>query len=81
LKRSVFHWKEQAGVAKNSPIEFVNQVKAEWHKVTWPTSRETMMTTVLVVIMTTMLGVFFFGIDSLFGWIVRSLLGFASGQG
>jgi preprotein translocase subunit SecE len=68
-------------VAKTSPIEFVNQVKAEWNKVTWPTSRETVMTTILVVIMTTLLGVFFFSIDTLFGWVVRGLLSFAAGQG
>jgi len=67
-------------VAKTSPTEFVNQVKAEWNRVTWPTSRETVMTTIMVVILTTVLGVFFFGVDSLFGWIVRSLLGLASGQ-
>jgi preprotein translocase subunit SecE len=35
------------------------------------------VTTIMVVIMTTMLGLFFFGIDSLFGWIVQLLLGLA----
>ncbi len=34
----------------------------------------------MVVIMTGMLGVFFFGIDTLFGWIVRMLLSLAGGQ-
>ncbi len=67
-------------MAKTSPTEFVNQVKAEWNRVTWPTTRETVMTTIMVVILTTVLGVFFFGVDTLFGWIVRSLLGLASGQ-
>ena len=67
-------------MAKTSPTEFVNQVKAEWNRVTWPTTRETVMTTIMVVILTTVLGVFFFGVDSLFGWIVRSLLSLASGQ-
>ena len=67
-------------MAKTSPIEFFNQVKAEARKIVWPTGRETMMTTFMVVLMTSMLGIFFFGIDSLFGWIVRMLLGLASGQ-
>jgi len=66
-------------VAKTSPIEFFNQVKAEANKIVWPTSRETMMTTIMVVIMTGMLGLFFFGIDAFFGWIVRMLLGLAAG--
>jgi len=67
-------------VAKTSPIEFFNQVKAEARKIVWPTGRETMMTALMVVLMTSMLGIFFFGIDSLFGWIVKMLLGLASGQ-
>jgi preprotein translocase subunit SecE len=53
-------------VAKVSPGEFVRQVQAETKKVTWPTRKETIMTTVMVLIMTTMLGVFFFGIDLVF---------------
>ena len=68
-------------MAKTSPIEFFNQVRTEMNKIVWPTRRETMMTTVMVVIMTAALGVFFFGIDSFFGWIVKMLLGLASGQG
>ena len=68
-------------MAKTSPIEFFNQVKAEARKIVWPTGRETMMTTVMVVIMTGVLGIFFFGIDSLFGWIVKMLLALATGQG
>src|SRR5690606_32162791 len=71
----------EANVAKTSPIEFFNQVKTEVRKVVWPTKRETMMTTVMVLIMTGLLGIFFFGIDSLFGWIVKILLSLATGQG
>jgi len=68
-------------VAKTSPIEFFNQVKVEVRKVVWPTKRETITTTVMVLIMTGLLGVFFFSIDSLFGWIVKILLSLATGQG
>lgn len=66
-------------MAKTSPGAFIRQVQTEAKKIVWPTSRETMMTTVMVVIMTSLLGIFFFGIDSLFGWIVRTLLGLAAG--
>ncbi|MBO9582414.1 MAG: preprotein translocase subunit SecE [Sphingobium sp.] len=66
-------------MAKTSPMEFFNQVKAEARKIVWPTSRETMMTTFMVVLMTGLLGIFFFGIDSLFGWIVKMLLSLAAG--
>lgn len=61
-------------MAKTSPVEFMNQVKAETKKVVWPTRRETIMTAVMVVVMTTMLGVFFLGVDSAFEAIVHGLL-------
>lgn len=64
-------------MAKTSPGDFVRQVRAEANKIVWPTNRETVVTTIMVVIMTSMLGLFFFGIDSLFGWIVQLLLGLA----
>ncbi len=68
-------------MAKTSPSEFIRQVQVEAKKIVWPTSRETMMTTVMVIIMTSILGLFFFGVDTLFGWIVRNLLLLAAGQG
>jgi preprotein translocase subunit SecE len=64
-------------LARPSPIEFVNQVRAETAKVVWPTRRETVMTAVMVLIMTTILALFFFGVDSAFSAIVQALLRFA----
>ncbi|MEN3747483.1 preprotein translocase subunit SecE [Sphingomonas sp. HF-S3] len=61
-------------MAKTSPVEFFNQVKAETRKVTWPTRRETIMTGVMVIIMTTILGIFFVGVDTFFDAIVNYLL-------
>ena len=61
-------------MAKTTPIEFLNQVKTETKKVVWPTRRETVMTGVMVVIMTTILAVFFFGVDSILQAIVTMLL-------
>jgi preprotein translocase subunit SecE len=70
----------EAAMAKVSPGEFVNQVKTEASKIVWPTGRETVMTAVMVGIMTTLLGLFFFGIDTFFGAVVQWLLSFAAGQ-
>ena len=64
-------------MAKVSPGEFVRQVRQETGKVTWPTRKETMVTTVMVLIMTTLLGVFFLGVDQVLGRFVRFLLSFA----
>jgi len=61
-------------VAKTSPVEFIRQVQAETRKVVWPSRRETVTTAIMVVIMTLLLGIFFFGIDQMFSWIVKSLL-------
>ncbi len=66
-------------MAKTSVADFVNQVRAEANKIVWPTSRETMMTTVMVVIMTSILGLFFFGVDTIFGAAVKWLLALAAG--
>ena len=65
-------------MAKTSPGEFIRQVQAETKKVVWPTGRETMMTTLMVVIMTSLLGLFFFGLDSAFSAIVQLLLSFVA---
>jgi len=64
-------------VAKTSPIEFINQVRAETRKVVWPTRRETIMTGVMVMIMTTILALFFLGVDTMFNAIVNTLLSLA----
>ena len=61
-------------MARTSPGEFIRQVRAETAKIVWPSRRETVMTGVMVMIMTTLLGVFFVGIDSLFDAIVNFLL-------
>jgi preprotein translocase subunit SecE len=65
-------------MAKTSPVEFFNQVKAETKKVAWPTRRETIMTGVMVIIMTSFLGIFFMGVDSFFDMFVRFLLSLAA---
>jgi len=69
---------EGSCVARVSPSEFVNQVRAETKKVIWPNRKETMMTAIMVVIMTGVLGIFFFGIDAAFGRIVKFLLSLAA---
>ena len=61
-------------VARVNPGEFLRQVRTETGKVVWPTRRETLMTGLMVVIMTTILGLFFFGVDSAFSAIVQLLL-------
>ena len=61
-------------MSKVSPGEFIRQVRTETAKVVWPTRKETVTTAVMVVIMVSILAVFFFGVDSFFSTIVRFLL-------
>ncbi|RYD66818.1 MAG: preprotein translocase subunit SecE [Sphingomonadales bacterium] len=64
-------------MAKTSPIEFVKQVQTETKKVVWPSRRETVMTGVMVIILTSFLGIFFMIVDSGFDTLVNFLLGLA----
>ena len=65
-------------MARVNPGEFLRQVRAETAKIVWPTRRETMMTGLIVVIMTAILALFFFGVDWAFSTIVQALLGLLS---
>ena len=64
-------------MAKVSPGEFVRQVQAEGRKIVWPTRQETVTTAIFVALMMVLLAVFFLGVDSLFGTVVRWLLSLA----
>ncbi|TRW17395.1 preprotein translocase subunit SecE [Glacieibacterium frigidum] len=64
-------------MARVSPGEFVRQVRAETAKIVWPTRRETLTTTIMVLIMTTILAVFFLGVDAVLGSVVKFLLSLA----
>jgi preprotein translocase subunit SecE len=58
--------------------EFIRQVRVEANKVVWPTRQETVTTAIFVAILMMILAMFFLGIDSVFGWIVKQLLALAS---
>ncbi len=62
-------------MARTNPFEFIQQVRTEVSKVTWPTRRETIITTIMVVIMSIIAAIFFLGVDSVLGNIVQLILG------
>jgi len=64
-------------MAKTTPAEFVRQVQVETAKIAWPTRRETITTTIMVLIMTTVLSLFFLGVDQVLGRLVKLLLSLA----
>jgi len=61
-------------VAKTSPGEFIRQVRVETSRVHWPTRKETVATAIMVILMTSMLGIFFFATDAALSTIVKFLL-------
>ncbi|MFT6510073.1 MAG: preprotein translocase subunit SecE [Parvibaculaceae bacterium] len=65
-------------MAKSSPSKFVREVRSEANKVSWPTRRETAITTVMVFIMVFLAAVFFFVADQILSWGVSFLLGLSN---
>ncbi len=61
-------------MAKVSPGEFIRQVRTEGSRVHWPTRKETVSTAIMVMIMTTILAIFFFGVDAFFSTLVKFLI-------
>jgi preprotein translocase subunit SecE len=57
------------------PVKFVREVRAEVGRVTWPSRRETLVTTGLVFAMGGLAAAFFFVIDQVVGLAVRALFG------
>ena len=56
---------------KTNPVEFLQEVREEAAKVTWPTRKETMITTVMVMIMVALASVFFLVVDMGLQWGVN----------
>jgi preprotein translocase subunit SecE len=50
-------------MARTNPLQFIQQVRSEVSKITWPTRREVMLTTVMVFVMATLTAIFFFLVD------------------
>ncbi len=61
-------------MAKTTPLEFISQVRAETKKVVWPSWKETWLTALMVAAMTSILAIFFLGVDTLFDSLVAGLL-------
>ena len=57
-----------------SPLEFIQQVRNEAMKVTWTTRNETLVSTIMVLIMVAIMSLFFFGVDQALRWGVCTVL-------
>jgi preprotein translocase subunit SecE len=62
-------------MARTNPFEFIQQVRTEVSKVTWPTRRETVITTAMVLLMSVAAALFFLGVDWVLSFVVQLILG------
>ena len=62
-------------MAKTSPAKFIEEVRQEVSRVTWPTRKETVVTTAMVFVMVFIAAGFFFVVDQVFSAGVRLVFG------
>lgn len=62
-------------MAKPNPVEFLQEVQAEGKKVSWPTRKETMITTGMVFLLVIVASIFFLFADMVIRWGVGLVLG------
>ncbi len=61
-----------------NPVKFLREVRSEVSKVTWPTRKETLITTALVFALSALAAIFFFVVDHVVAFGVRALFGFGA---
>lgn len=62
-------------MAEMNPAKFVREVRQEVAKVSWPTRRETMISTAMVLILAFIAALFFLAVDSVFAYGISAILG------
>ena len=62
-------------MAKYNPFQFAQEVRQETSKVTWPTRKETWITSIAVLVMVALSAVFFMLADQALGYLVSVILG------
>ncbi len=62
-------------MAKISPAQFIQEIRQETSKVTWPTRKETGVSTAMVFVMVILAALFFFAVDQVLALGVRTVFG------
>ena len=61
-------------MAALNPVKFLQEVRQEVSKVTWPSRQETLISTVMVLGMVALASVFFLAADQVIAWAVQAVL-------
>ncbi len=62
-------------MAEINPAKFIREVRQETSKVTWPTRKETTISTAMVLVLTVIMAIFFLLVDNIVRWAVELVLG------
>lgn len=61
-------------MARTNPITFLQQVRQEVSKVTWPSRNEVLISTIMVLVLVTAASIFFLVADQVISWLVSLML-------
>jgi len=75
LKLEIVSTVDRTSTMAFSPFKFLQEVRSETAKVTWPTRRETTITTIMVFVMVSLASIFFFAADQIIRYLITLLLG------
>lgn len=62
-------------MAKTNPLDFIRQVRQEAIKITWPTRKETLVTSIMVIVLSVIAAIFFLAVDGTISVVIRYILG------
>lgn len=62
-------------MAELNPAKFIREVRSEVAKVSWPTRKETIVSTTMVLVLVFISSLFFLAVDGFFSWGVSAILG------
>lgn len=62
-------------MAELNPAKFIREVRTEISKVTWPTRKETLVSTAMVLVLALIAALFFLAVDGVFALAIRWILG------
>lgn len=57
-----------------NPVKFLQEVRQEVSKVTWPTRNETLVSTIMVLVMVALASLFFLLADQIISWLIQTVL-------
>ena len=61
-------------MAGANPLKFLQEVRQEAGKITWPTRNETLISTIMVLVMVILASLFFLASDQIISWLVSMML-------